>query len=265
MFSQTKISLLVLISLVSVSCFAGCDAKKAAKEDTAKQSVEKPEASGDAADTSEVETSEPKVEAADATPAKDEVAENSERSSSAKPAKPAEPAEPAASAGDGFEVAVAKGGALVFKAPSSWKKVKPRSFVVEYEISVPKSEGDAADGRLTIMGAGGNVQANIDRWYGQYTQPDGSKTADNSTVTESEVAGCEVTWVDIEGTLMDRPGGPMAGGKVVERENYRTLASIVQAGEHGQYFIKLYGPVKTINDNEASFRSFVQSLVIAKD
>ena len=143
--------------------------------------------------------------------------------------------------------------------------MKPRSFVVEYEISVPKSEGDAADGRLTIMGAGGNVQANIDRWYGQYTQPDGSKTADNSTVTESEVAGCEVTWVDIEGTLMDRPGGPMAGGKVVERENYRTLASIVQAGEHGQYFIKLYGPVKTINDNEASFRSFVQSLVIAKD
>jgi hypothetical protein len=254
MFSQTKISFLVLISLVSVVSFAGCDAKKAVKEDTAQLSVDEPETPSDAAEDKNVETTEPEVEA-DATPAKE--AADAAANDTAAPA-----------AGDGFEVAVAKGGALVFNAPSSWKKVKPRSFVVEYEISVPKSEGeagDAADGRLTIMGAGGNVQANIDRWYGQYTQPDGSKTADNSTVTESKVAGCDVTWVDIEGTLMDRPGGPMAGGAVVERENYRTLASIIQAGDHGQYFIKLYGPVKTINDNEAAFRSFVQSLVIAKD
>ena len=165
----------------------------------------------------------------------------------------------------GFEVAVAEGGALMFNAPDAWKKVKPRSFVVEYEIAVPKSEGeadDAQDGRLTIMGAGGSVQANVDRWYGQYSQPDGGATKDVAKVTETNVGECKVTWVDITGTLMDKPGGPMSGGATVERENYRTLAAIIQAGEHGQYFVKLYGPGKTIADNEAAFKGFVESLKV---
>ena len=163
---------------------------------------------------------------------------------------------------EGFDVSVAK-GALNFMAPSSWEKTKPRSFVVEYEIAIPKSKDeadDAANGRLTIMGAGGSVQANIDRWYGQYSQPDGSKTADVAKVTESEVGDCKITWVDMSGTLMDKPGGPMAGGKVVERENYRTLAAIIQAGEVGQYFVKVCGPKKTITENEPAFKAFVESL-----
>ena len=164
----------------------------------------------------------------------------------------------------GFEVAVAEGGALMFNAPDAWKKVKPRSFVVEYEIAVPKSEGeadDAQDGRLTIMGAGGSVQANVDRWYGQYSQPDGGATKDVAKVTETNVGECKVTWVDITGTLMDKPGGPMSGGATVERENYRTLAAIIQASG-SQCFVKLYGPNKTISDNEAAFKSFVESLKI---
>ena len=169
---------------------------------------------------------------------------------------------------DGFDVMVAKDGVLKFRAPASWDKVKPRNRFVEFEISVPKSEGEADDaenGRLTISGARGSVEDNVNRWLGQYKQPDGSQTSDNSTVTKSQVAGCDVTWVDIKGTLMDRPGGPMAGGKVIERSNYRMLGSIVQAKEHGQYFLKLYGPAKTIGDNEAAFKAFVESLVIGKE
>ena len=164
-----------------------------------------------------------------------------------------------------FDVEVAEGGALKLEAPASWNKVKPRSFVVEYEIAVPKSDGDAADGRLTIMGAGGSVDANIQRWYGQYVQPDGGKTEDVAKVTNSDIAGSKVTWVDIKGTLLDKPGGPMAGGKTVERENYRTLAAIIQTDEHGQYFVKLYGPAKTITDNEAAFKGFIESLSINDD
>jgi len=173
--------------------------------------------------------------------------------------------EPKAAADDeGFGVAVAD-GALNFTAPSTWKKMKPRSPMLAYEIAIPKSEGeadDAADGRLTIMGAGGSVEANLERWYGQYTQPDGGSTKDATKVVESKVGDCEVTWVDMSGTMLDKPGGPMSGGKVVEREGYRTLAAIVQAGEHGQYFVKVYGPKKTLTDNEAAFKAFVESLKI---
>ena len=173
-----------------------------------------------------------------------------------------------APAAGGFDVAVAEGGALTFNAPDSWKKVKPRSFVVEYEITIPKSAGeadDAEDGRLTIMGAGGSVEANVERWYGQYSQPDGGQTKDVAKVTETSVGDCKVTWVDITGTLLDRPGGPMAGGEVVERENYRTMGAIIQAGEVGQYFVKLYGPGKTISDNEEAFKAFVESLKVNQE
>lgn len=162
-----------------------------------------------------------------------------------------------------FDVAVA-GGALNFKAPSVWKKGKPGSRFVESEITVPKSGGDDKDGRLTIMRAGGSVEANIQRWYGQYSQPNGSDTKDVAKVTKSTVGenDNEVVWVDISGTLLDKPGGPMSGGSVVEREDYRMLAAIIQAGEHGQCFVKLYGPRRTISDNEAAFRAFVGSLEI---
>jgi len=66
-----------------------------------------------------------------------------------------------------FKVAVGEGGGLTFQAPSIWEQARPRSNMVEYEISVPKSNGDDKNGRLTIMGAGGSVEANINRWYGQ--------------------------------------------------------------------------------------------------
>ena len=224
-------SFFALLMCSVVAIFAGCDSGVKEKKMSAEDS-----------------TSEVKVESG--TTDSDTKASDS-RDSDAKPA--------------GFEVAVAEGGALMFNAPESWKKVKPRSFVVEYEIAVPKSEGeadDAQDGRLTILGARGSVQANIDRWYGQYSQPDGGATKDAAKVTETNVGDCKVTWVDITGTLMDKPGGPMSGGPVVERENYRTLGAIIQAGEHGQYFVKLYGPGKTIADNEAAFKGFVESLKV---
>lgn len=190
---------------------------------------------------------------------------NAEASTTAK--ADAADAKEATSDAAGFKVSVAEGGALTFDAPAGWKKadVKRGMFGPEFEIAVPKSEGeakDAKDGRLTIMGAGGSIEANINRWYGQYSQPDGSDTKDASKVTESKVGDCETTFVDIKGTLMDKAGGPMSGGPVIERENYRMLAAIVQAGEHGQYFIKLYGPNKTISDNEAAFKSFVESLQV---
>ena len=57
----------------------------------------------------------------------------------------------------------------------------------------------------------------------------------------------------------------MAGGEVVERENYRTMGAIIQAGEVGQYFVKLYGPGKTISDNEEAFKAFVESLKVNQE
>ena len=161
-----------------------------------------------------------------------------------------------------FDVSIGE-GMLNFKAPATWEMGKPTAGFVEAEITVPMSEGDENNGRLTLMRATGSIDDNVRRWYGQYTQPDGGSTEDVATVRETKIGAAEnrVTWVDITGTLQDKKGGPMSGGPTVERENYRMLAAIIQASG-SQCFVKLYGPNKTISDNEAAFKSFVESLKI---
>ena len=66
--------------------------------------------------------------------------------------------------------------------------------------------------------------------------------------------------VSLTGTYEDSPGGPFAGGKKIKRENYRMLGAIVQTKTSGNYFLKLYGPKATIDENERGFQELVKSL-----
>ena len=148
-------------------------------------------------------------------------------------------------------------------APEGWKRVQPKSSIVETEFSIP-SEGEGLQpGRMTVMGAGGSVQANVDRWYGQFAQPDGSDTKSKATTKKVKLAGCDVTIVDITGTYKDAPAGPFAGGKAVDRPDYRMLAAIVETPDRGNYFLKFYGPGKTVAKHADGFRAMVEGLVPA--
>ena len=158
-------------------------------------------------------------------------------------------------------------GAIALDAPAGWQRVQPKSGIVETEFAIP-SEGAAADGaalapgRMTVMGAGGSVEANIERWYGQFAQPDGSSTKDKSAVKKLKVAGRDITLVDIAGTYKDSPGGPFAGGQTIERPGYRMLAAIVE-GPDGNYFLKFYGPAATVEKHADGFRKMVEGMVPA--
>jgi hypothetical protein len=57
-------------------------------------------------------------------------------------------------------------------------------------------------------------------------------------------------------------GGPFAGGKTIMRENYRMLGAIIQTKDKGNYFLKLYGPKATIDENEKGFQELVKSLKV---
>jgi hypothetical protein len=150
---------------------------------------------------------------------------------------------------------------LKFSASGTWKSVKPKSNMLEVELKIPRVGDDDRDGRLTIMGAGGSIEANIVRWEGQFIQPDGSPTSEKSKSTEKEVAGQKVNMVDISGTFMD--GAPFSGQKI-ERESYRMLAAIVQTEKHGNYFVKFYGPKATVDANAKHFKAMIQSLKVTE-
>lgn len=134
-------------------------------------------------------------------------------------------------------------GKVELTAPANWKKMEPKSRIVQYEFSAPADakEGDEK-ARITIMPAGGSVEENIQRWYGQFEQPDGQATKDKATTEKFDVDGLTVHWVDIPGSFKDSMGGgPFSGGKTVLRKDYRMLGAIIITKDQGQYFIKMTG------------------------
>jgi hypothetical protein len=152
-------------------------------------------------------------------------------------------------------------GAMTMKAPATWIKKKPATRIVEHEFEIPAAEGDARPSRTTIMGAGGSIEDNLNRWFGTFVQPDGSDTKAKSKVKVITVDGQEVHLVDISGTYNDKPA-PFQPGAAVMRENYRQLAAIIVTKQAGNYFVKFYGPEKTIAANEQSFLKMIEGLKI---
>ena len=143
---------------------------------------------------------------------------------------------------------------IEMKASGTWKKVTPKSNIVEVEFAIAKQGSDETDGRMTIMSSGGTVEANIDRWKGQFKNTDDDKVK----VKKKTVNNLDVHVVDITGTYMDSMGGP--AGPKTDRDNYRMLAAIVETKDNGLYFIKFYGPAETVGKNEPHFRSLIDSV-----
>jgi hypothetical protein len=164
--------------------------------------------------------------------------------------KPAEPTK--------FEIGEGK---VALTAPAGWKKVQPKTRIVEAEFEVPAAKGDETPGRLTAMGAGGDVEGNISRWVSQFAAPAGEEV--KPQIDKLTVDGAEVHVVSLSGTYKDTPGGPFAGGKTVLRENYKMLGAIYIT-KAGNYFLKLYGPKATVTESEKGFRSLVESMKLVK-
>jgi len=171
-------------------------------------------------------------------------------------------AQPPAAAED-VRVFNVAGGTLSLEAPAGWRRVQPKSGIVETEFAIPSAGEGVPAGRMTVMGAGGGVQANVDRWYGQFTQPDGTATKDKASTKTLKVAGSTVTMVDVSGTYKDMPGGPFAGGKAIDRPDYRMLAAIIETPDAGSHFIKFYGPAATVAKEADGFRKMVEGMVPA--
>lgn len=162
-----------------------------------------------------------------------------------------------AAEGDGEPPAELKIGEVKLTAPAGWKSVKPSSRIIPIEMHAPSAEGDKAMGRMTMMAAGGSIEANIDRWFNQFEQPDGKETKDAAKTEEKKVGAYTVHLVDVSGTYLDKPF-PMAA-EATPRDNYRMLAAIIEA-EGANVFVKFYGPAKTIEQHAADFHKMIESL-----
>ncbi|MGB8332115.1 MAG: hypothetical protein WCE62_18460 [Polyangiales bacterium] len=175
-------------------------------------------------------------------------------------ALPQSPAATGTSAGQPDASGMIDVGAIAFKVPSNWEVQQPKSSMRRAQLGAPGSKGPA---ELIVFFFGpqgaGTAKANVDRWIGQFTKPDGSPVTD-AKQTSSQVAGFEVTKVEVTGLY----GGGMGptGQPEAAQADQRLLAAIVNA-EDGPYYFKLLGPQATVSENSGAFDQLISSIVRA--
>lgn len=152
-------------------------------------------------------------------------------------------------------------GEVTYTAPEGWLAHPPTSQMRKAEFRWPGAEGNE-DAELAVFffpGTGGSVQANLNRWYGQFKQTDGSVTAERAHTEKVEANNLSITVTHVTGTYLKSQASMMPGGPAEEKPNYAMLAAIVET-TNGPWFFKATGPEVTINHWRPSFDEFVKSL-----
>ena len=138
---------------------------------------------------------------------------------------------------------------------ATWKRQGDRQMRAA-TYRAPAAPGDAEPGEVAVFyfgaGQGGGVQANIDRWIGQFPQKTGAPKTSKSTV-----AGMGVTMIDVMGTY-GASSSPMSQEKV-NKPGFRMLGAIVEAPQ-GAVFFKFTGPSKTVAAHEAAFQRMIKAI-----
>ncbi len=144
---------------------------------------------------------------------------------------------------------------ITLNVPTSWKQSPASNNLRTAQFAIPKVEGDKDDAELVVYffgGAGGGVNANLERWSGQF-QPGGKK----QKIYKGESKQGEYYLLDITG-VYNKPIGPPINRQTNPTPGYQMLAVVLMVKDKGNYFLKLTGPQKTV-------ASAAQALRIAID
>jgi hypothetical protein len=140
---------------------------------------------------------------------------------------------------------------LVWDDPSEWKRVPPSSPMRRASYEIPAAKGDPKPGELNVFVLGGDVDANIQRWVGEFSGFD-----------PKSVARSERKVNDMREALVELPKGTFSGGmsELKQSENYGLLGAIVVTESGAEYFFKLIGPAATVKAARAPFYKLLDSI-----
>lgn len=150
-------------------------------------------------------------------------------------------------------------GPFSMAAPRAWVVEPVTSSMRAAQFELPAAAGLEAELVVYYFGEGGagSVDANLERWFGQFTQEDGRATRDVARIEHARFADQEATVVSVAGHFH---AAAMPGGtEVIDRPDQAMLAAIVESPS-GPYFFKLVGARATVDANAAGFRAMLASL-----
>jgi len=174
------------------------------------------------------------------------------------PADEPEPAsQVAAPVADGSAAPTPAPVPLSFPAQAEWIAEVPTSAMRKAQYRLP---GDSGEATLVVYHFGlqaGSLEANLERWAGQFEQPDGGDSSARMTREERRVGELDVLLVDLAGTYVAEtfPGS----GERVREEGWRMLTAVIHTPQ-GPYYAKLVGPTQTVAAHAERFDAFLAEL-----
>lgn len=147
-------------------------------------------------------------------------------------------------------------GLGTLEVPAEFKRAKVKSRIIQHEFAAATKEVDTP-ARVTMMGAGGGVAANIKRWQGQFAGGDPKK----QKTEEMKLGDWTLHLVDCSGSYVETMGGgPFSGGKKVTRQNYAMAGAILVEPKGRMYFVKMIGPAEVVSSNREAFVKMMKSI-----
>jgi hypothetical protein len=149
-------------------------------------------------------------------------------------------------------------GPFTVDVPKDWTEKPVTSSMRAAHFVLP---GKAGEAELVVYyfgeGGAGGVDANLERWLGQFTQPDGKASKDVAKIEKTKVAGQDTTTIAVTGryTTSQMPGGPPP----VDVADGMLLGAIVESPK-GPYYFKLTGPKATVDGHAGKFRAMLASM-----
>lgn len=154
---------------------------------------------------------------------------------------------------------------LKYDVPADWKpETPPAQFPSrKAQYLLPRAAEDKDESRVIVSyfgpGQGGTLAANVERWFGQFSNADGGPVDVSKARTETmTINGLEITFVEIAGHYTEMALG---GGGAPKRSagEYRLLAAIVVTPK-GPWFFKGVGPTASMTAQSEAFLKMLLSV-----
>lgn len=142
------------------------------------------------------------------------------------------------------------------EVPSGWTPRTPSSTMRLAEYVLPPTADGSAEVVVYYFGPsqGGNVEANLARWKGQFSNPNGSPVS--QIVTRDSSGAFPLTFAEYRGSYRRGIG---AGSPDSVRAGQELISGIAET-PRGTLFIQLFGPVARVAAEHDTFIRFVKGL-----
>ncbi len=145
-------------------------------------------------------------------------------------------------------------GAFKFQRPAAWTWIdvpEGMRMMRKAVLNIPAKDGSKVAEVIFYhfgAGQGGDTQANVQRWLGQFSD----KTTPEKIETK-DASGTKVTFVTVAGTYQS--GMPM--GPKTPMTGYALIGAILEDDAGGSVFVKCTGPDAVIKEAAPAFSDFI--------